>query len=394
MKVLFYRYGSIVEPDLIAVFREMGFTVDEYKKEMSVKDLPLKTAVKEVGGYLMDHPADFVFSVNFFPFLSEICERFHLRYLSWVVDAPVLELYATSIQNTWNRTFLFDRALYNEIHPLNEACVFHLPLGARTAPKDELFRKTSDGAFQRFSHDIAFVGSLYTEKCPYDRLTKAPEHLKGYLEAIMRAQERIYGYYFIEDLLSDEIVETFKAHHPDFYHYPAESFLTDRRTLSQLYMGNKITSMERTDTFRQLSQWFPGQVTLYTGSDTASLPKVKNRGFAKTLTEMALIFHGSKINLNLTSKGIRTGLPLRIFDILSCGGFLISNYQEEIPELFTPGEDLVMYGSLEELRELIAWYLTHDDERIAIAACGYETLNQNYTWEKQLEKLLLTAFSF
>ncbi len=390
MKVLFYRYGSICEPDIIDTFQEIGLEVDEYTKEITNKNISQKDSVNQVGNYLMDHPVDFVFSINFFPFLSEICNVFHIRYLSWIVDAPVMELYSTAIENPWNRTFIFDRAVYDEIHPLNPDCVFHLPLGANVAPKDALFKRSSASEQKRFSHDIAFVGSLYTEKCPYDKLSGASESLRGYLDGIMRAQEQVYGYYFIEELLSDQHVEEFRKHLPGFYHYPAASHLTDKRTMSQLYIGNKISAMERVDSFRLLSEHFP--VTIYTGSDTTALPKLDNRGFAKSLTEMPLIFHQSKINLNITSKAIRTGLPLRIFDILSCGGFVLSNYQPEIPELFNIGEDLAVYTSQEELLALCEYYLTHEDERIAIAENGYEKLKQHYTYEKQLEKLLLTAF--
>jgi spore maturation protein CgeB len=107
---------------------------------------------------------------------------------------------------------------------------------------------------------------------------------------------------------------------------------------------------------------------------------------------MPIIFKETKINLNITSKAIRYGLPLRIFDILCCGGFVISNYQPEIPELFTPGEDLVMYGSQEELGELIAYYLEHDGERREIAHNGLETLKANYTYEKQIAKIFEMAF--
>ena len=70
------------------------------------------------------------------------------------------------------------------------------------------------------------------------------------------------------------------------------------------------------------------------------MPLIHNRGFAKTNTEMPIIFHQSKINLNLTAKSIRSGLSLRIFDVLGCEGFLITNYQAELPEHFNIGEDL------------------------------------------------------
>ncbi len=391
MKVLFYRYGSICEPDIIDTFREMGLEIDEYRNEMTVKDEEPGAIVQRLGDYLMEHPCDFIFSINFFPYVSEVANIFHLRYLCWIVDSPVMELYSTAITNEWNRIFLFDKALYEEIAPLNPNCVFHLPLAANVKNKEELFKRTSLNERTKFSHDVAFVGSLYTEKCPYDKLSKsAPSSLTGYLDGIMAAQEKVYGYYFIEDLLTDEIVEEFQKYFPTFYKYPAESFLTDKRTLSQLYIGNKISANERVHTFAKLAQKF--NVSIYTASDTSYIKGIHNMGLAKSLTEMPIIFKETKINLNITSKAIRYGLPLRIFDILCCGGFVISNYQPEIPELFTPGEDLVMYGSQEELEELIAYYLEHDGERREIAHNGLETLKANYTYEKQIAKMFEMAF--
>ena len=389
MKVLFYRYNSIIEPDILAAFQEIGLDCDTFDLEMTEKNLSPSELILRFGRYLLDHPADFVFSVNFFPYVSEICEKFHLRYISWTVDSPVMELFTSSIQNSWNRTFLFDRAQYDEIHPLNPSCVFHLPLGARTQPKDQLFQRTSAACRKKFSHEIAFVGSLYSEKSPYDKVQTLPPQVRGYLDGIMRAQENVYGYYFIDELLTDDIISTFAECHPSFYRLPESSFLTDRITLSQLYIGNKITAMEREDTFRTLGSHF--HVSIYTGSDTSQLP-VENLGHAKSLTEMPVIFHESKININTTSKAIRTGLPLRIFDILSAGGFVLSNYQSEIPELFTPGQDLAVYTSMEEMVELCHYYLEHESIRREIAEQGRRTLMERYSMEAVLSRMLLSAF--
>ena len=71
-------------------------------------------------------------------------------------------------------------------------------------------------------------------------------------------------------------------------------------------------------------------------------------GTATSLEEMPLIFNGSKIILNITSKAIRSGLPLRIFDICAAGGFLLTNYQEELPEYFEIGKEAEYYGSRDE----------------------------------------------
>lgn len=390
MKVLIYRYGSICEPDIIRTLNKMGFTVLEYSREVTDKNVLPAESIKELSRFLQDNPVDFVFSINFFPYVAEVCNVFRLRYLSWIVDSPVMELYTSSIEKEYNRVFLFDRALYDEISPFNPGRVFHLPLAAEITEKEKLFKKASGSDRKRFSHEVAFVGSLYTEKCPYDRANIKSDSTRGYLDGIMRAQQKVYGYYFIEDLLTDEIVEDFRASLEDFYTQPGDTHLTDKRTLAQLYIGNKISAMERVDTFSMLAANF--NTSIYTGSDTSKIKGIHNMGFAKSLTEMPLIFKNSKININITSKIIRTGLPLRIFDILSCEGFLISNFQEEIPELFVPGEDLVLYGSLEELRDLCAYYIDHENERKEIAHNGYMRLKENYTYEIQMEKLLTSAF--
>lgn len=390
MKVLVYRYGSICEPDILATFKSFGFDVIAYEKEIIKKNYKPKDAVREFGEFLQNNPVDFVFSINFFPYVAEVCSVYNLKYLSWIVDSPVMELYTTAITKETNRVFLFDRALFSEISPFNPKCIFHLPLAANISEKEKLFSKTSSATRRKFSHDIAFVGSLYTEKCPYDRVKNLPDRERGFFDGIMASQMKLYGCYFIEELLSDELVEVFKNHIDGFYCLPNGSFLTDKRTLSQLYIGNKISAMERVHTFKFLSERY--DVNIYTASDTSDLPSLHNMGTAKSLEEMPIIFNQSKINLNITSKIIRTGLPLRIFDILSAKGFLISNYQEEIPDLFVPGEDVVLYGSLEELDYLVGYYLSHDKEREEIAMNGFLRLKENYTYEKQMTKLISLAF--
>lgn len=387
MKVLFYRYRSILEPDILHTFEEFGLEIIRYEREITVKDDSPSMATRYFADFLMDHPCDFIFSINFFPYVSEVAQLFHLRYVSWIVDAPVLELYTKAITNSCNRTFIFDRALYDEVHPYNPDCIFHLHLAGSVSERTKMIHESrgTDG----YSHPVAFVGSLYSEKDPMADMSGLDSYTRGYLDGIMRAQERVYGYYFIDELLTDDIVHTMKKSLP-LYVIPEESFLDDRRLMSLFYIGNHITAMERADTFRMLSEC--ADTYIYTASDTSAMPHLHNMGLANSLTEMPLIFNRSQININTTSKAIRTGLPLRIFDILSCGGFCLTNYQEEIADLFTPGEEIVMYSSIEEMCELVRFFLDHDRRRREIAHAGYERLCRDYTYEKVMQELLYRAF--
>lgn len=391
MNILFYRYGSICEPDIIETFHKMGYTVYENNTEIYDKNPVLGKVIKEISDFIQLHTIDCIFSINFYPMLSEICQIYHIRYISWIVDAPVLELYSSSITNSWNRTFIFDYTLYKEICGLNPDHIFYLPLAANVSSKEKAIAKAAKKA-SHYSAKVSFVGSLYTEKCPYDSIGPLSEYSKGYLEGIMRAQENIYGYYFIEELLTDSLAKEIKNACPDFYTAPDTSKLSDKRLIAQYYIGSKITAMERINTMELLSQHFP--TVIYTGSDTSFLPNLSNRGTAKTLTEMPVIFHNSEININTTSKAIRSGIPLRLWDIMASGGFVLSNFQSELSEYFAFGTHLDIYGSMDELLEKSEYYLTHENQRKEIALNGLEEIKHKHTYDIRLETLFSTAFSY
>ena len=390
MKILFYRYGSICEPDIMECFIRSGHEVTVIDEEIYNKNVSFAESVELVRTGLDKKPCDCVFTVNFFPALSDLCNIYHIRYICWIVDAPVLELFAKSITNPWNRVFIFDRAQYEDIHPLNPSCVFHFPLAVNTKGKQQAIEGAVAGSIDKFSAKVSFVGSLYTEKCPMDALNNPPEYLKGYLNGLVESQLKVYGYYFADELLTQEIIDDFKKYMPGYYHYELDNYLTDKIIIGQYYLGNKITAVERVRLMQNVSERF--ETDIYTRSDLSLMPKISGRGTCKTLTEMPVIFNNSKINLNPTSKAIRTGIPLRAFDIMACEGFMLSNYQQELCELFVPGEHFVCYDSLEQVRDIIAYYLEHDDMRREIAHNAYVKVKDEYSYDIRLNKLLLTAF--
>lgn len=389
MRILVYRYNSIYEPDMIDVFEQLHHNVDEITEEMTNKEVSARECLKLVSSALKQKQYDMVFSVNFFPVVSEVCNIFRIPYVSWIVDSPVMELYSHSIRNKCNRIFLFDYALYEEFSAENPEGIFYLPLGANYHRLDRVIAGITKEDKARFSAEVSFIGSLYTEKCPYNRLKETDTYLKGYLDGLIEAQLKVYGYNFLEECLTDEVVEEFKSKVP-FYKFPEKANQNEKAALAHLYLGNKVTEQERLRLLKAISEKYP--LDIYTGSDISSLPKVHYRGMAKSMTEMPKIFHLSKINLNFTSKPIRTGLPLRIWDILGAGGFVLTNFQSEIPEYFEIGKELETYSSEEELLEKIGYYLTHEEERQSIARNGYEKAKNCYSLKTRVEQILRISF--
>ncbi|UYJ40308.1 MAG: DUF3880 domain-containing protein [Lachnospiraceae bacterium] len=385
MNILIYRYNSICEDAVIRGLKELGHTVYEVVLEVENKSPSGQEILDAVVMGMEKSNADIIFSINYYPALSEIARVYKLLYYSWIVDAPVLELYSKTIKNRCNRVFIFDSELYREISVYNPYNIFYLPLASDCDFYQKAIRHASLADIEKYTHNISFVGSLYTEKCPYDKVKNLSPKISGYLHGIMKAQEKIYGYYFVEELLSDELVDEFVKNYDGYYLVGEEDLLTKKRTLAQFYIGNKITAMERVDTFKYLSEKF--EVDIYTASDTKEIPKLKNHGTIMTHTQMPIVFNKSTINLNPTSKPIRSGIPLRIFDLLACEGFVLCNYQSDLLNEFLQGEELDIYSSIEELEEKIRYYLSHMDVCREIAHNGYEKVSKYHTYSLRLEQM-------
>ncbi|MCQ2536180.1 MAG: DUF3880 domain-containing protein [Lachnospiraceae bacterium] len=386
MKVLIYRYGSICEPDVMMAFDMLNVEHKEIDVEVTRKNVSSKETLDIVSKALDEEKFDAVFSINYYPILSAVCNIYKVRYISWTVDSPVLELNSNTLSNEWNRTFVFDRAEYEYFKEVGQNHIFHLPLAVNVNRLDKYLSKTDPNP--KFGGDVALVGSLYTEKNPYERFAKKDSYLGGYLEAIMQAQSRIYGEFLLPKLVSDEQLKEFKENLPGFYTPPEDFTIDDKMTMCLLYLGSNVAVIERRRLLTMLGERY--NVNLYTGSGSKGIP-VKNCGLVKSLEEMPLVFRDAKINLNFTLKSIRTGIPQRVFDVLGCGGFLITNYQQEIAELLP--NDLVMFGGDEELMDLTEYFLSHEKERKEIAMEGKADVTKNHTIERRMVEMFELAFS-
>lgn len=132
-------------------------------------------------------------------------------------------------------------------------------------------------------------------------------------------------------------------------------------------------------------------IDLYTQSDTSDMPNVRNHGFISYYENMSKMFFNSKININITMRGIQSGSSLRNQDIMAAGGFLLSNYQSDLADMYNDGEDLVMYYTRQDLADKIEYYLSHDKEREEIADNGRRKTLENNSYYLAWKKIFSIA---
>lgn len=83
----------------------------------------------------------------------------------------------------------------------------------------------------------------------------------------------------------------------------------------------------------------------------------------------------------------------RLYNAMGCGAFFISSYFPDIETLFDKEKNLEWYQNLDELKNLIDYYLDDDTEREAIAKQGYRVVSENHTWKNRIFCLIVMLYT-
>ena len=381
-RVLIYCWGSLSDRMATEALKEAGFEVITFSDKMNDYHADAEFAQKFI---MMLHAqkADVVFSYDYFPLISMICEMNAIPYATWIYDCPQYTLLSKTVFNSCNRIFCFDELYAMRLQNMGVEKVYHFPLAAdmnmiKTAAK-------KDGTC--YDCDISFVGGLYNGEKNRLLHTKLSEYSEGFIEGLLSAQKQVCGYNMIAGVLPETIVEEIIDKCEITL---SDAYLFDSVSMAADAVNMKLTAWDREEALACLAEHF--EVTLYSNSKLPKRLKEFKRlickGTVDYRTQMPKVFYNSKINRNITSRTIESGIPQRVFDILACGGFCLTNYQPEIAELFEDGKELVMYTDMDDLLMKAEYYLEHEEERKQIAKAGYEKVCAQYAVNERIKELI------
>jgi glycosyltransferase involved in cell wall biosynthesis len=103
--------------------------------------------------------------------------------------------------------------------------------------------------------------------------------------------------------------------------------------------------------------------------------------------DTAKIIKGSKIIVGINNWECKHYTSNRMFNTMAVGTLYFANYYEGIEEDFENKKHLVWWSTKEELKELIDYYLEHDDERKKIALAGMKEVKKNHTWYSRIKQI-------
>lgn len=386
-KILFYHWGALGDQAFEESMRRNGVTCIDFTRKMKDYHGDGEFA-REMLEIIHSNQIDAVFSYDYFPLISMLCEMNQLPYLSWIYDCPMNTLMSVTLSNKCNYIFCFDASYAERLSEAGAVNIYHMPLGVEKNTLDSIAgrEKEEPEIISKYQCEIAFVGNLYNGERNRIRTAELSEYTRGYVEGLIKSQQLVYGYNLLADSIRpeivQEIVEKCNLKLSDKYREDSVQMAADA-------IGMEVTARDREDIIRVLSNRYP--FALYSSRPVAEEIKGKflmEKGFADYEKEMPFIFHNSKINLNITSRTIQTGIPKRVLDILACGGFCLTNYQTEIAEYFEDGTDLVMYSGMGDLVAKVEYYLNHEEERRIIAENGNRRVREAFDLDAKVKKML------
>lgn len=386
MKILVYEWGSLLEPMYCKALEELQIEYVEYRRELKNYHFDAEFAQGMLQTFHKEG-VQAVFSYDYFPLVAMLCEINKIPYMSWIYDCPQYTLWSKTVISPYNYIFCFDRVLAEQLESMGAVHCVHYPLAGDIGMLERALAAKGT-ASDKYACDISFIGNLYNSKNNRFRKASFLEDAKQYIEQLIEAQTMCFQEALILKNLQNhtdivnELVETCELS-------LGQEYFKDDVQLAADVLGMEVSARERETVLKVISEKYP--VRLYTSSEIPECllnGKLEKMGYADYEKELPLIFCNSRINLNITSKTILSGIPQRVFDILSCGGFCLTNYQKEIAEYFEDGTELVMFYDETDLLNKVEYYLKHEEERKKIAENGYKKVLESFELKERVKMMV------
>jgi len=376
MKKILLVLTNIVTPGFTGVLQRVGYDVVEFRAANDDFD-DVAAQIYEA----IDNSFYGVFMYNFIPQIAKACYQKKVLYISWIVDAPCFALNSEAVKYCTNRIFTFEKNEVSKIKKRHNIDIYYQPLGTDVDFYGAVIRK---GGLKDYTDiDVSFMGNLYnsTDRNLYLSVKYLPDYVRGYINGLVLTQTKLTRNIILPQLFTAQVEETLRK----YINFDIKGYNYDYLEKIVEMLQREVTRIRRCQAVSILNHYF--DFKLFTGSDTSFDAALKKERYIDYGNEMPLIFNRSKININLTLDSIETAIPLRAIDIMACGGFLLSDYCEDLAEYFIDGEECVLFEGFEDMVEKVDYYLKNDSARQKIAQKGHEKVAKNFNLEVQLTKI-------
>jgi len=365
--------GELFVGDLADALRHRGYTVVPWEVE--------RHAAEEIAHNARCASAALVCSINYTGGLSEGCRAADLPLVCWEVDPSLDSAHA---RGPTDKVWVFTHDPHNV--PQYRAGGFehveYMPLASN--PR---VRSPSDPPIDaRFHAPVSFVGSS---------MLGPATRLRSRFDASLGAWAKGAGSQIPSDLV--QRILALQRNHPGRFvvSEALDAALPGFRQAAMaagdgdpgLMLGETAAAEKRLNTVASLGS-FGVQAWGDDGWKLAERGGADYRGRAGHTHEINLIYQASTISLDVDRLYQRDIVTMRVFDVLSCGGFVLAEHSPHLGEIFELGTELVSWRSLSDLERKVRHFLAHPEDAAAIAQRGRDRVLRDHTVDQRLDHML------
>jgi len=124
------------------------------------------------------------------------------------------------------------------------------------------------------------------------------------------------------------------------------------------------------------SRWFDSSLKKFTRGARVSQKKMKD------------IIKKSKININIHHNESGKGANLRTFETTGSGGFLLTDYVDDLKNLFTINKDIACFENATEMSFNVRYFLKNNKYREKISSNGYKKAVNIHKYTKRINQMM------
>lgn len=351
-----YTYGL---EEITAIFQEKGHTVSP------CPDTPRNyhydpVFCRKITQTIAEQKIEAVFSLQFFPVLSNICEKLQIPYICWCYSDPINRLLLTeSLANSCNIVFHTDSQWIVKLQRAGGQNIHYLPWAAgRESLSQNTLPPQSDISLADTTNQEAWLNYLTLSR-------QLDSRTRGFLDGLLQAQQSIYGFHFLEKVLHRQVLAAMQDA------FPLKVIRNNTAPLEDLYafqiLYPALTHMETQHILKLLEKEKQWRVSTEENSNSVYSP--------------------GSIHILIPPREIQDGIPTQAMDIMGCGNFLLTGFQKDYFSFFEPDRDYVYYESPEDMIEKARYYLNHQKERRRIAENARKKILQEHTMAHRLREM-------
>jgi len=321
-----------------------------------------------------------VFAINHTHGLAEACHRQGRPLVMWEIDPATDALRRCACPTDSIRIATYRAANVPRFEAAGFRHVRYVPLAANTNRRSPGVTDADAPA----AGQVCFVGASMVGQAK--RFRALFEHAwvahggtaqagLERLDAILAAQRRLGGRYGIPSLIGAGLSDFAKVAHTDLEHdlvaMVAEMAAAERRLSVVAGLGSCGVRVWGDPGWRA-TEAYGAQYMGYAGHDAA-------------LTE---IYRAGAIHIDVARLYQQDIVPMRIFDILACGGFVIAEHSQALASLFTVGVDLDTWQTPQELKAKVEHYKAHPEQARAMALSGMAKVQEHHSIQMRVREML------